>query len=234
MKKINCSRIVTLYDAHRNLIDALREQGSDLAFTVEEMPPISYAFPKLGHEIQADLFIPYPHSASRPDQNRPSIYIHSSGSTGFPKAIPQSYKVQIHWMYHSAPIRLLLDLGLSYIGRYGSHDGIFSQAVSRRPCWCDSTASFSFSRHNNAIVSPSRVSRDDRCLSTSNYKQSERNSHRANVRQYSRWCLSHALQGGDNCSSFIGTMGRFYRCRRGTSEAGSSRQCKLCFVRWHS
>ncbi|KAN0080413.1 hypothetical protein V8E55_009979 [Tylopilus felleus] len=100
MKKINCSRIVTLYDAHRNLIDALREQGSDLAFTVEEMPPISYAFPKLGHEIQADLFIPYPHSASRPDQNRPSIYIHSSGSTGFPKAIPQSYKVQIHWMYH--------------------------------------------------------------------------------------------------------------------------------------
>ncbi|KAI9458226.1 acetyl-CoA synthetase-like protein [Boletus coccyginus] len=99
MKKINCSRIVTLHHAHRSLIDRVREEGSCLVFTVEEMPTISYAFPKLGGEVQADAFVPYPQSASRPDPNVPSMYLHSSGSTGFPKPIPRSPKVQIHLMH---------------------------------------------------------------------------------------------------------------------------------------
>ncbi|KAF8546313.1 acetyl-CoA synthetase-like protein, partial [Imleria badia] len=103
MKKLNCSRIVTLHHAHQTLIDDVRKQGSDLAFTVDEIPTISYAFPKLGHEVEADPFVPYPQATSRPDPNTPSMYIHSSGSTGFPKPIPQSYKIQIHWMYHSVP-----------------------------------------------------------------------------------------------------------------------------------
>ena len=104
MKKINCSRIVTLHHAHQSLVDSVREQGSGLTFTVEEMPTISCAFPKLGCEVETDSFVPYPQSASRPDPNMPSIYIHSSGSTGFPKPIPQSYKFQIHLMYHSMSI----------------------------------------------------------------------------------------------------------------------------------
>ena len=108
MKKINCSRIVTLHHAHQSLIDGVHEQGSGLAFTVEEMPTISCAFPKLGCEVEADPFVPYPQSASPPDPNIPSIYIHSSGSTGFPKPIPHSYKVQIHWMYHGTSMLLSL------------------------------------------------------------------------------------------------------------------------------
>ncbi|KAF8548785.1 acetyl-CoA synthetase-like protein [Imleria badia] len=103
MKKIDCSRIVTLYHAHQTLIDGVREQCSGLAFTVDEIPTILYALPKLGHEVEADTFVLYPQATSRPDQNIPSMYLHSSGSTGFPKPVPQSYKVQIHWMYHSVP-----------------------------------------------------------------------------------------------------------------------------------
>jgi acyl-coenzyme A synthetase/AMP-(fatty) acid ligase len=119
MKKINCSRIVTLHHVHQTLIDGVREQGSGLTFTVEEMPNISCAFPKLGCEVEADPFVPYPQSASRTDPDAPSIYIHSSGSTGFPKPIPQSYKVQIHVMYHSMSILLAPEPRHSYQHCYG-------------------------------------------------------------------------------------------------------------------
>jgi len=106
-KKIDCSRILTLHHAHQSLIDRVREEGSGLAFTVDEISTISYAFPKLGHEVQADAFVPYPQSASRPDPNVPWMYIHSSGTTGFPKLIPHSYKVQIHQMSRSMSILLV-------------------------------------------------------------------------------------------------------------------------------
>ena len=107
MKKIGCSRILTSHHAHQSSIDRVREEGSGLAFTVDEIPTISYAFPKLGHEVQADAFVPYPQSASRPDPNVPSMYIRSSGTTRFPKLIPHSYKVQIHQMSRSMSILLV-------------------------------------------------------------------------------------------------------------------------------
>lgn len=108
MKKIDCSRILTLYHVHQILIDGVREQDPGFAFTVDEIPIISYAFPKLGCEVEVDPFEPYPQAASRPEPDVLSIYLHSSGTTGFPKPIPQSYKVQIHWMYHSTFIPLVL------------------------------------------------------------------------------------------------------------------------------
>ena len=108
MKKINCSQIVTLYHAHQSLIDGVREQDSGFTLTINEIPTISYTFPELGHEVEEDPFVPYPQSASRPDPNVPSMYIHSSGSTGFPRPIPQSYKVQIQWMSNRMSSSLLL------------------------------------------------------------------------------------------------------------------------------
>jgi hypothetical protein len=99
MKEINRSRIVTLHHAHQSLSDGVREQSSGLAFTDDEMPS---AFPNLGREVEADAFVP----ASRPDQNVPSICIHSSCSTRFPKPTPRSYRIQTHWMYRSTSILL--------------------------------------------------------------------------------------------------------------------------------
>ena len=119
MKTTNCLRIVTLHHAHQALIDDIREQSSGLTFTVEEMPNIFYAFPKLGREVEADSFVPYPDSASQPDANVPAIYIHSSGSTGFPKSIPQSFKTQLHWMYHSTSYLLPPHLSNSFRHQYG-------------------------------------------------------------------------------------------------------------------
>ncbi|KAF8834980.1 acetyl-CoA synthetase-like protein, partial [Paxillus ammoniavirescens] len=98
MKKTNCSRIVTLDHAHHGLIDGIREELPDRELIIDELPPLTYAFPKLGNESESDPFDPYPAAPSRPDLDRPAIYIHSSGSTGFPKPIAHSYKVQIHAM----------------------------------------------------------------------------------------------------------------------------------------
>ena len=122
MKKINTSRIVTLQHAHQTLIDGVREQleNSGLAFTVDEIPTVSYAFPKLGREVEADLFVPYPPSASRPDPNAPLVYVHSSGSTGFPKPIPQSYKFKMNCIAHCTSILPAIEPHDSDRHRYGA------------------------------------------------------------------------------------------------------------------
>ncbi|KAF9238227.1 acetyl-CoA synthetase-like protein [Melanogaster broomeanus] len=114
MKKTNCSRIVTLHHAHRNLMESIQEEISVHDLIFDELPTLPYAFPKLGHEVESDPFDPYP-PVPRPDLDKPAIYVHSSGSTGFPKPIAHSYKVQIHWLtqpvlegyrYLSAPRRV--------------------------------------------------------------------------------------------------------------------------------
>ena len=97
MKKTNCSRIVTLDHAHKGLIDGVRREHEAAQLTVFELPILRYAFPKLGREVATDPFIPYPSSLERPDLDSPAIYLHSSGSTGFPKPIAHSYRLQIQW-----------------------------------------------------------------------------------------------------------------------------------------
>ncbi|KAG8221462.1 acetyl-CoA synthetase-like protein [Butyriboletus roseoflavus] len=95
MKKTNCSRIVTLHHAHNRLIQNICEENAGRKLVVDELPTLSYAFPKLGNEVEAGPFVPYPAPMSRPDLDSPAIYLHSSGSTGFPKPIPHSHRVQI-------------------------------------------------------------------------------------------------------------------------------------------
>ncbi|KAF9238232.1 putative nonribosomal peptide synthetase, partial [Melanogaster broomeanus] len=114
MQKTNCSRIVTLHHAHRSLMEAIREEMSVYNLIFDELPTLAYAFPKLGHEVESEPFDAYP-PLPRPDLDKPAIYIHSSGSTGFPKPIAHSYIVQIHsltqpvlkgYRYLSAPRRI--------------------------------------------------------------------------------------------------------------------------------
>ncbi|KIJ09827.1 hypothetical protein PAXINDRAFT_17112 [Paxillus involutus ATCC 200175] len=116
MEKTDCSRIITLHHAHHLLVGGIHEElAGREPIIIDELPTLAYAFPKLGYEAESDPHDPYPAAASRPDLDRPAMYLHSSGSTGFPKPIPHSYKVQIHWIrqraidslhYLSAPRRL--------------------------------------------------------------------------------------------------------------------------------
>lgn len=98
MKKTNCTRIVTLDHAHKALIDGIHRENEGAQLTVYELPTLRYAFPKLGKEVAADSFIPYPPPLKRPDLDSPGLYLHSSGSTGFPKPIAHSHRIQIQWL----------------------------------------------------------------------------------------------------------------------------------------
>ncbi|KAH0828782.1 acetyl-CoA synthetase-like protein [Lanmaoa asiatica] len=98
MKKTDCARIVTLDHAHRGLIDGIRHENEGAHLIVYELPTLRYAFPKLGREVATDTFIPYLTPLKRPDLDSPAIYIHSSGSTGFPKPIALSYRIQVQWL----------------------------------------------------------------------------------------------------------------------------------------
>ncbi|KAF8839601.1 putative aminoadipate reductase [Paxillus ammoniavirescens] len=93
MKKTDCSRIITLHHAHHGLIDGIREEVPGREVIIDELPTLAYAFPKLGNEAESDPFDPYPAASSHPGLDRPAIYIHSSGSTGFPRSIAHSYKL---------------------------------------------------------------------------------------------------------------------------------------------
>ncbi|KAG9309638.1 putative aminoadipate reductase [Chiua virens] len=97
LKKINCSHIVTLGRAHKGLIDGIHRELDGVQLIVSELPTLCYAFPKLGKEVATDPFIQYPVSVKRPELDSPAIYIHSSGSTGFPKPIAHSHRSQIQW-----------------------------------------------------------------------------------------------------------------------------------------
>lgn len=65
---------------------------------IEEMPSLSEIFPKLGEERLDDDFEAYP-AGSRPSLDNVMMYLHSSGSTGFPKTVPQTFRSMVQWAF---------------------------------------------------------------------------------------------------------------------------------------
>ncbi|KAF9064552.1 hypothetical protein BDP27DRAFT_1405295 [Rhodocollybia butyracea] len=68
-----------------------RDHLYNVAF--EEVPALHELFPKLGKETREDPFNPYPAPLSYPNPDDCAIYLHSSGSTGLPKAIPLTHSI---------------------------------------------------------------------------------------------------------------------------------------------
>ena len=64
---------------------------------VEEMPPVLEIYPKLGRETKDDPFEEYPKPAVRPPMDNVLLYLHSSGSTGFPKSIAETFRIMAQW-----------------------------------------------------------------------------------------------------------------------------------------
>lgn len=101
LKEVDCHKLLTTQETLKTLIS---EITSDLArdspgFELEvlEMPPVLEIYPKLGHETNEDPFVPYPKPAARAHLDDSVLYLHSSGSTGFPKSIKETYKILAQW-----------------------------------------------------------------------------------------------------------------------------------------
>jgi acyl-coenzyme A synthetase/AMP-(fatty) acid ligase len=71
----------------------IAEAGPDFVLDIEEMPPLGQIYPNLGAETPDCSFQTYPTQISPVQQDKIGLYLHSSGSTGFPKAVPLTHQV---------------------------------------------------------------------------------------------------------------------------------------------
>ncbi|KXN82915.1 Long-chain-fatty-acid--CoA ligase [Leucoagaricus sp. SymC.cos] len=100
------------------LFDGIRQelnQGENgYELQIQEMPALNYIYPKLGNEKASDSFEPYPPPSQIPSPNDIAVFLHSSGSTGLPKAIPQTHKRLCQWAIVGIPELRLNDPRLRY------------------------------------------------------------------------------------------------------------------------
>jgi acyl-coenzyme A synthetase/AMP-(fatty) acid ligase len=99
MKETGCHKILTTQHTLKSLLTEIKAELAKDAYDVEvvEMPPLYDIYPKLGHETPEDAFEEYPPISVRPDIDNTMLYLHSSGSTGFPKSIRESFRMFCHW-----------------------------------------------------------------------------------------------------------------------------------------
>ena len=96
--KTSSHRLIATRETLRDLLNGVKAEIFEPTYelSIEELPALDAIFPRLGHEVEENPFIPYPPIQIRPDLSEVCLYLHSSGSTGLPKVIPQTHKVQIN------------------------------------------------------------------------------------------------------------------------------------------
>ncbi|KAF7343921.1 General substrate transporter [Mycena venus] len=101
LRKTSCHRIVSTCVTLDALLVGVKEElghvDPDFTLKIEEVPSLSQVYPNLGDEKPDRAFDPYPASANRPALDDVCLYLHSSGSTGLPKAIPETHRVLWQW-----------------------------------------------------------------------------------------------------------------------------------------
>ncbi|KAG6831500.1 putative NRPS-like protein biosynthetic cluster [Tephrocybe sp. NHM501043] len=101
LKKTSCHRLVTTPITLHTLLDGVKAElaadAPDHELSIEEIPSLSQVYPKLGSETAQDPFERYPAPTTRPPLSDVAVILHSSGSTGFPKAIYQTHLIISHW-----------------------------------------------------------------------------------------------------------------------------------------
>ena len=92
LKTTSCRRII-FHEPTRSLVEQVQIQMADNGDSVSltAMPSLRDVFPALVGGAEDVPLEPYPSVARPTDLNLNAFYIHSSGSTGYPKSIEQSY-----------------------------------------------------------------------------------------------------------------------------------------------
>lgn len=89
VRKVSAHRIVGMGPSV--LLDEVQQQlqREDYAVMIEEMPLFTDVYPRLAHDTRDESFdsVP-PFEGGALSADIPALYLHSSGSTGFPKPIP--------------------------------------------------------------------------------------------------------------------------------------------------
>ncbi|KAJ7075616.1 putative aminoadipate reductase [Mycena belliarum] len=94
-------RLVTTKGSLGHFIDAVVSESSAMSppykLSIEEIPLLGQIYPHLGRETVEDAFVPFPEPATKAALDNVALYLHSSGSTGFPKPIPWTHRTVIHF-----------------------------------------------------------------------------------------------------------------------------------------
>lgn len=110
MKDTSCHRLLTTQQTLHSLVEDIQGQLSvsdpDYGLKIDEVPSLSLVFPKLGKEQANDAFEEYP-TGPRRSLTDVVLYIHSSGSTGLPKTIPQRLETMNDWTKLRTPYLIL-------------------------------------------------------------------------------------------------------------------------------
>ena len=111
LKETSCHRLLATRTTLKPLIDEIQDKlargDPNYIVSIEEVPPLHEIYPKLGRENEQDPFEPYP-SGPRPPLDDVLIYLHSSGSTGLPKSIPQKFRSILSWSFFRASLAISL------------------------------------------------------------------------------------------------------------------------------
>jgi len=103
MEKTKCRRLITTHHTLGSLIGEIktsfltRDTTEAGQLQVDEVPILRDLYPTLVMDAPNESFVPYPLPILRPSKHDVLFYLHSSGSTGFPKPIPMTNLTAIHW-----------------------------------------------------------------------------------------------------------------------------------------
>jgi acyl-coenzyme A synthetase/AMP-(fatty) acid ligase len=101
LKETACHKILTTQETLKPLISGIKQtldaEKDPYHLDIIEMPPLFTIFPQMGRETSEDSFEEYPKVSSRPGLDQTLLYLHSSGSTGLPKSIKQSFLTMCNW-----------------------------------------------------------------------------------------------------------------------------------------
>ncbi|KAJ7683139.1 putative nonribosomal peptide synthetase [Mycena rosella] len=101
LKNTDSHRLLTTKASLAHLVDTVAAnwsaQSPSPELSIEEIPLLGQIYPHLGHETKEYAFVAYPNPTTRTPLDSVALYLHSSGSTGFPKCIPESHRTLIHY-----------------------------------------------------------------------------------------------------------------------------------------
>lgn len=105
LEKISCHRIITQPSP---LISEVQSELGSRGFSlqVDELLPLPLIFPRFapaGSDVNVNVEVePYPASTEPYKPEDLVMYMHSSGSTGYPKPIPFNQRLTLQWGNNSA------------------------------------------------------------------------------------------------------------------------------------
>ncbi|KAI6017886.1 putative aminoadipate reductase, partial [Pisolithus marmoratus] len=100
LKKTNCHRLISTQGSLGSLISGIKEEiaapgDKPYDLQINEPPTLATVYPYMSEETVNSPFAPYPKGEINNDDVM--FYMHSSGSTGFPKPIPITHLIGKHY-----------------------------------------------------------------------------------------------------------------------------------------